>query len=326
MADQYREEQEMEAEALTAIFGNFFEIIQSAPLHKWSLTLQPHLDDELEDADDTTINHVSAKLNVTLPETYPDVLPEIDICIVKGLAEEQRNILIDLAVEEAESNAGMPAVFAIGEILREWLIENNEKGLEDESMYAQMMRRAREEEKLQAKTKQEYESQTMAEKFTEAEIEDLEVRKRRAEGTPCNEENFEIWKATFDEEMKHELEKNKGDADVEEIRKNKKKGVGMKKKMGADGRSKKEEEAMEGRLTGFQYFSEKVGGVLNLDALEKAAEEAAAAGLDADGEFDGEGVNINDLDENLFDDEDDLDDLDFDSDEDDDDGSEEPDI
>ena len=88
----------MEAEALPAIFDTSFHINSSTPLHKWSLTLQPYLDDELDDTDETTINHISIQLNLTLPKTYPDVPPEIDVRIVKGLAELQRKVLIDLAI------------------------------------------------------------------------------------------------------------------------------------------------------------------------------------------------------------------------------------
>ena len=68
-----------------------------------------------------------------------------------------------------------------------------------------------------------------------------------------------------------------------------------------------EEEKMEGRLTGYQLFGNKGSG---LDALEKAAEDAAAA---ADNDMD-----VEDFDEDLFDEDsdEDLDDLDFDSDDD----------
>jgi len=302
MTDEYREEQEMEAEAIAAIFGTMFEIKSSTPLHKWSLTLQPNLDDDLDCPDETTANHVSVQMNLTLPETYPDAQPEIDIEVVKGLAKEQRDILIDLATKEAENNVGMPAVFTIAEAVREWLVDNNVKGLEDESMYAQMMRRARDEEKLQAKNTQEYESQKQEDQMTEAEIQDLEVRKRRTEGTPCTEEHFLKWKAGYEEEMALKDEQDRANADDDDMRKKKKKGDGGKNKIGADGRSKKEEEAMEGRLTGFEYFSQKTGGLLNLDALEKAADEAAASGGDGVEDYDDDAVNIDDLDEDLFDD------------------------
>lgn len=45
----------------------------------------------------------------------------------------------------------MAAIFTICEAVREWLSENNEKGQEDESMYAQMMRKAKEAEKAKVR-------------------------------------------------------------------------------------------------------------------------------------------------------------------------------
>ena len=64
---------------------------------------------------------------------------------IKGLAEEQRQKLLKIANDEAEANEGMPAIFAVCEAVRTWLGDNNIKGLDDGSMHAQMMRRAREE-------------------------------------------------------------------------------------------------------------------------------------------------------------------------------------
>jgi hypothetical protein len=72
------------------------------------------------------------------------------------------------------------------------------------------------------------------------------------------------------------------------------------------------EEEMEGRLSGFEQFSQKKG-MIDFDLLEKAAEEAAAA----DGDDEDKNEFDLDVDEDLFDDDDDdLDDLDFDSDDD----------
>jgi len=79
---------------------------------------------------------------------------------------------------------------------------------------------------------------------------------------------------------------------------------------------KKEDKA--GRITGFAHFS---GKTLNLEALERAAEEAEAQEV-TESEF-------GEVDEELFDNDEDLDDLDFDSnddDDDDDDDEDEPDI
>lgn len=66
---------------------------------------------------------------------------------LKGLAEEQRNLLLELALATAEANMGMPSIFSCCEAVREWLLDNNFKGQDDGSMYAQMMRKAKEVEK-----------------------------------------------------------------------------------------------------------------------------------------------------------------------------------
>jgi hypothetical protein len=127
-----------------------------------------------------------------------------------------------------------------------------------------------------------FESQTVQEVFTEAEVEEIEVRKRREEGTPCNKENFEAWKAGFESEM---ARKQALMDEADDTKKN---------------RQKKDDRA--GRLTGYQQFAMN----MNFEALEAAAEQAEVDG-------DEEGI-AEDFDEELFQDGDvDLDELDFDS-------------
>jgi hypothetical protein len=122
--------------------------------------------------------------------------------------------------------------------------------------------------------------------MSQAEEIEIAVRKRRAEGTPCTEENFNKWKAKFDQEM---LEKQQQRDDEEQTTNEK-----------SSKRKKKEEvDEQEGRLTGYEQFTQKLG-LANMDALEQAA-------LDAENE---EGDEF-DVDEELFDDDEDLDDLDF---------------
>jgi hypothetical protein len=137
------------------------------------------------------------------------------------------------------------------------------------------------------KPSREFEAQTVSEVFTEAELEEIEVRKRRDEGTPCNKENFEAWKARFEAEM---AQSRALAEDADEAKKNK---------------QKKEDRA--NRLTGYQQFAAN----MNLEALEAAAEQAEV-------DDDDEG-NLDEVDEELFQEDVDLDDLDFDSDEDEDD-------
>jgi len=73
------------------------------------------------------------------------------IIISQGLAEPQRKDILEIANNEAEANVGMAAIFTICEAVREWLGENNVKGQDDGSMYAQMMRRAKEEERAKVR-------------------------------------------------------------------------------------------------------------------------------------------------------------------------------
>jgi hypothetical protein len=142
MAD-HSEEQEMESEALTAIFDTAFEILQENPF-QWSVSIYPEAGDPVElDA----LNHVACKLLATLPVDYPEGLPELHVEIIKGLAPDHQETLTQMAMEEAVANEGVACIFAVAERIREWLAENNVKGLDDISMYAQMMRKQKDEEK-----------------------------------------------------------------------------------------------------------------------------------------------------------------------------------
>ena len=86
-----------------------------------------------------------------------------------------------------------------------------------------------------------FESQKATEELTEAEREDLAVSKRRAEGTPCNKENFELWRDHFANKMEA-LQQQESENDPEESKKSKK----DREKQNVD---------KSGRLTGFQHFN-----------------------------------------------------------------------
>jgi hypothetical protein len=142
--------------------------------------------------------------------------------------------------------------------------------------------------------------------MSQAEREELIVRKRREEGTPVTDVTFVQWWEKF----RAEIDKKKEDE---------------RAAASNDSKDKKIANAAiaEERLTGFQIFSDKAG-VFNLERLEAAAEEMAndTSALDPE--------ELGDVDEDLFDDDDDLEDLEFNSDDDDgdddDDSNDEPDI
>ena len=135
------EEQEMEAEALTAIFDDCLEVLSPEQPFRWAISIWPEQHSPEE-------NHVGIKLIANIPLDYPESsLPELEIELLKGLTDDHRVELLEMAKEEALSNEGLTPIFAVCERLREWLAENNAKGMDDVSMYAQMMRREKEAEK-----------------------------------------------------------------------------------------------------------------------------------------------------------------------------------
>ena len=153
MSDDLCEEQEMEAEALAAIFDDCLEVISSTQPFEWAVNLWPEQhtvegDEGDENDPDAPQNHVGIKVTAKIPLSYPDEsLPEFNIKILKGLTEEHEQELLELAMEEAESNRGMPVMYTVCERLREWLLENNQKGMDDRSMYTQMIKREKEKER-----------------------------------------------------------------------------------------------------------------------------------------------------------------------------------
>lgn len=142
---------------------------------------------------------------------------------------------------------------------------------------------------IQQEKQRVFESQVILEDMTEAEKEDLDVRKRRAEGTPCNKENFLAWKKRFETEIAQKWEEER---ELEKLEMNKKK-------------SGKTEVDKSDRPTGYQLFTNKSN---SLDIFEAAAEHA---------ERDSDEEDMDNVQEELFDEDVDLDDLDFDDDDDD---------
>lgn len=89
-------------------------------------------------------NQISVKvlLDVTYPDTYPEVVPVIDVISEKGLDAAGVEALSAVISSCAEENVGEASVFTIAEAVKEWLEENN-RDMGDGSMHQQMMDRIR---------------------------------------------------------------------------------------------------------------------------------------------------------------------------------------
>ena len=104
--------------------------------------------------------------------------------------------------------------------------------------------------------------------MSEAEKEELAVRKRREEGTPVNDSSFADWWDRFQHEQ----------AIVAEV---------------ASEKTKDDDD--DDKLTGFQIFSEKAG-VFSLEKLEAAAEEIENDEFEVDEELFDDDEDLDDLD------------------------------
>lgn len=71
---------------------------------------------------------MAIRLRCTIPSTYPDVAPELDITLDKGLSEEQKKEMMALLDQQVEENTGMAMIFTLCEALKEYLMENNREG------------------------------------------------------------------------------------------------------------------------------------------------------------------------------------------------------
>lgn len=181
----YKEEQELEIEALTAIFeeGKEFKRISDT---EFTLHLLPHTDGSEE-------NHVQATLHITYGDEYPDTPPEWELEKVDSIPEDKLPDLKAKIEEVIETSLGMAMVYVMAEAIQDWLKENNTKML---SMHEEMMKRlgpqegeGEENDEEESEEEEEPEWKGLAEKPAVPEKDRITV------------ESFMEWKTKFEAEM-----------------------------------------------------------------------------------------------------------------------------
>jgi len=175
----YKEEQNNEIEALESIYPNEFEVLETEPLHKFSIEIKS---DYSSGEYGEEIDQACISLVIEYTPSYPDDQPVMEIIPVENIEEDDLEELRTQLVSQCEENLGMVMVFTLVSHSLEWLnahIENIYKSKKEE-----------EERKKKA---------------TE------EAERKRFEGTRVTVESFLSWKAKFDEEMKTkaQIEKEK---------------------------------------------------------------------------------------------------------------------
>lgn len=195
----FKEEQELELEALTSIFEEGKEFGQISPT-EFVLKLKPDPTDETE-------NHVSLSIHITYTPEYPDTAPEWELQDIVGLPDEKQDDLKGKIDEAIESSLGMAMVYTIAEMCQDFLKENNVKAL---SMHEEMLKRekeARGDGADEDDAGDDEDEDSDGEDFHEGAGKEEEEWKGLAEKKLCAKEDrattdsFAAWKVRFDEEM-----------------------------------------------------------------------------------------------------------------------------
>ncbi|KAH0873119.1 hypothetical protein HID58_070481 [Brassica napus] len=125
---EYKEEQEMEIEALESILADDFKEIHSSESglntsnRCFQITVTPHDDDDLEESS-------------IPPENYPDEVPLLDVKSIRGIHVSDLTILKEKLEQEAAENLGMAMMYTLVSSAKDWLSEHY--GQDDGDDYAE---------------------------------------------------------------------------------------------------------------------------------------------------------------------------------------------
>ncbi len=153
---------------------------------------------------------VSCTLCATYRAGYPAVAAALSL-LASGLSEAQVAELEGLVGAAALELLGTPVVYAVVEVVREWLSAHNEKP-SDGSAFDEMMRNRRAAEAAAAAAAAggggggggalSRELDPSIKKKAAAYVEEDESVRRRRDGTPVTPESFQKWREGFEAEMR----------------------------------------------------------------------------------------------------------------------------
>lgn len=184
----YKEEQELELEALTSIFEEGKELEKISDT-EFTLKFKPYPQDEQE-------NHVGVTLRIAYTDEYPDTPPEWELQDIVGLSDDKLGELKAKVEESIESSLGMAMVYTISEMCQDWLKENNVKAL---SMHEEMMKRLGGDEEDELEDDEDNEAEV--DKLEEEEWKGLKEKPLCSADQRITIDSFMEWKKKFDEEM-----------------------------------------------------------------------------------------------------------------------------
>ncbi|XP_010462010.1 PREDICTED: RWD domain-containing protein 1 [Camelina sativa] len=123
---EYKQEQDMEIEALEAILMDEFKEIHSSESglntsnRCFQITVIPQ-DDDLEES---AIPPVQLALVFSHTENYPDEAPLLDVKSIRGIHVSDLTILKEKLEQEASENLGMAMIYTLVSSAKDWLCEH----------------------------------------------------------------------------------------------------------------------------------------------------------------------------------------------------------
>ncbi|KAL2850866.1 RWD domain-containing protein [Aspergillus pseudodeflectus] len=197
-----REDQTEEREVLNSIFPDEITDVSDSS-YRISITLDAPENDDQEAEPPVLV------LEVSYPEEYPDVAPELEISAPPNAPKhprldinEDHDRLLEALQPTIEENMGMAMVFSLVSALKE----------SAELLMAERVNAVHAEIEMQAAKAEEEEN-------------------RKFQGTTVNRETFLEWLEKFKKEMEEEERKLREEREAEEKKANKKAGVKEEKKL-----------------------------------------------------------------------------------------------
>ncbi|EFA80222.1 putative protein serine/threonine kinase [Heterostelium album PN500] len=143
------EEQQMEVDALAAIFQDDFLSLPAPSFSNETFRFQIIVRPFFGDLDESTQNecHVVVSLTFGFTSLYPTTPPHIQVNVVKGLPNKNAEELEELMNEEANTKLNNQMIFDLCGFAREYLAQHNEKP-SGKSFHDQMVEQQREQERI----------------------------------------------------------------------------------------------------------------------------------------------------------------------------------
>ncbi|XP_061467441.1 eIF-2-alpha kinase GCN2 [Rhineura floridana] len=176
--ETYQLRQENELQVLESIYGRDFQDLRLG--QPWKVQQAPEITLILRPQGLTGDHEVHAKVDlwVKCPQTYPDVVPEIQLKNAKGLSNENINLLKSRLEELAKENCGEVMIFELAAYVQSFLSDYNKPPLK--SFHEEMLKNQQKEQERLAK-EEECRIQDLRRKEEQMQREILDEIQRREE-------------------------------------------------------------------------------------------------------------------------------------------------